>query len=284
MNSYNSLNEIQNDKIKTALIKVETLQKEYEVTLQRYQESVKNYISSLQSDNTTFTALKGRSWWGSTGLSEASVSSQQECEDMCATNDKCSGATFNPVKKYCWTRTGDSSITVGTNDDYALILQQKQALSVMKQMNEKLLNINKEITDELTSIRPQVEEQYKEKNTKQQQLNESYQKLLEQKIEMDKQLREYYSIEQDETNQSLYVNQQNISMRFWVLITCLILLFTTKRMIGSSYLPLSMTIWLLIIIVLIILTYSLSTPSGFILWFLLILGIILMKTGNLPSP
>ena len=45
MNSYN---EIENDKLKTVLIKVEALQKEYEVTLQQYQESGKNYISALE--------------------------------------------------------------------------------------------------------------------------------------------------------------------------------------------------------------------------------------------
>ena len=44
-------NEIQNDKIKSTLIKVETLQKEYEVTLQQYQEAGKNYITSLQTES-----------------------------------------------------------------------------------------------------------------------------------------------------------------------------------------------------------------------------------------
>ena len=47
--------EIQNDKMKSALIKVEALQKEYEVILQQYQEAGKNYINSLQTANTTNT-------------------------------------------------------------------------------------------------------------------------------------------------------------------------------------------------------------------------------------
>ena len=33
-------NEMKNDKLQEAIIKVETLQKEYEVTLQQYQEAV----------------------------------------------------------------------------------------------------------------------------------------------------------------------------------------------------------------------------------------------------
>ena len=131
-------NEIQNDKIKSTMIKVETLQKEYEVILQQYQEAGKNYITSLQtgSSNTiNFRALQCRTWWGSDGLSEGVVNSQEECENMCATSDQCSGATFNPVKRYCWTRTGDNGITAGLDTDYALILQQTAALIIMKQLN-----------------------------------------------------------------------------------------------------------------------------------------------------
>jgi hypothetical protein len=364
-----SINEMQNDKIKSTLMKVETLQKEYEVTLQQYQEAGKTYISSLQTassnpcanyqkdstgisqacydqiwseqgctgptqdvnseylksltidelvndsylwatltddtrrkgcygdstnyttntspvypNTTVFTALKGRTWWGTGGLSEGRVNSQEECENMCANSSQCSGAVFNPVKRYCWTRTGESGITAGRDDDYALITQQKAALSVMKYLNERLLDLNNQIKDSLQSINPEVREQYEEKNQKQQELNSSYNQLLEQKIELDKQLQEYYSVEQEESNQAIYVNQQNVSFRFWVLITCLVLLITIKRMFGTESVPISMTIWLLIIIVLIILTYSLSTPAGFIMWFILIFSIVLMKTGNLPSP
>lgn len=286
MNSYNFINEMQNDKIKSTLIKVETLQKEYEVTLQQYQESGKNYITSLQTNSSTnvFTALKGRTWWGTKGLSEGTVESQEECENMCANSSECSGATFNPVKRYCWTRSGEADISIGNDDTYALITQQKAALSVMKYLNDKLLDLNKQISEQLQNINPEVRKQYEEKNQKQQELNESYNKLLEQKIELDKQLQEYYSIDQEEGNQYMYVNQQNVSFRFWVLITCLILLITIKQIFGAGSPPISMTIWLLIIIVLIILTYSLSTPSGFLMWFILLVYIFLSKSGNLPSP
>jgi hypothetical protein len=364
-----SINEIQNDKIKSTLIKVESLQKEYEVTLQQYQEAGQNYISSLQTvssnpcanynkdstgisqacyekiwadqgctntpqdvsteylksltidglvndsylwatltddthrkgcygdstnyttntapvnpNTSVFTALKGRTWWGTGGLSEGAVNSQEECEDMCANSSECSGATFNSVKRYCWTRTGDIGISAGTDSDYALITQQKAALSVMKTLNERLLEINNQITSELQSINPQVKEQYEEKNQKHQELSSSYNHLLEQKIEIDKQLQEYYSIEQEENNQSIFVIQQNVSYRFWVLITCLVLLITITKMFGSESPPLSITFWLIIIIVLIILTYSLSTPAGFLMWFVLLVSIVLMKSGNLPSP
>ena len=242
--------------------KVESLQKEYDVILQQYQEAVKNYISSLQSNTYNFTSLQGRTWWGKNSLSEGPVNDEKECENMCANSDKCSGATFNSVKRYCWTRSGDNEITAGTDSDYALITEQKAILSMMKYFNEKLLNLNKQIRDELKNTNTEVKQQYDNKNQKQQEMYYYYKKLLEQKIELDKQIKEYYSIEEDESNQTIYVNQQNIYFKIWIIITCLILLITVNKIFNiNNYASFSL-------IVIIILTYSLRNPSGFFILFI----------------
>jgi hypothetical protein len=286
--------EIQNDKVKESLLKVAVLQKEYEVTLQQYQEAGQNYINTLQRNTftstsnsntapTNFAALPGRTWWGTNGVAEGAVNSQEECESMCANTENCSGATFNPVKRYCWARSGDNSVTPGTDNDFALIPKQKAALIVMKSLNDNLLRLNNQIQTELQNIHPDVQKQKLEKNIKQIQLNGSYQQLLEQKMEMDRQLQEYYSIDEENVNQSLYVDQQTSSLRLWVLITCLVLIVTIRKMFGLG-IETTVVIWLLIIIILIVLTYTLSSPAGFLMWFIVLITLILMKTGNLPSP
>lgn len=252
-------NEIENDKVDSSLVNIEALQKEYEVTLQQYQESVKNYISALQSSNDSnsnskYVSLKERTWWGSEALSEGTATTKEECETMCANSENCSGATFNPVKRYCWIRKGDSSVTPGESDDYALIPKQKAALNMMKTLNDKLLSLNKQIADEINYVNPQVEQQSEEMNTKYIQLNESYQQLLEQKLEMEKQLQEYSSVEEEYDNQSLYVNQQASYMKVWVIITAVIVLITMKSMYGDASPPMFFTVLLVGIIVLIIIT------------------------------
>ena len=97
---------------------------------------------------------------------------------------------------------------------------------------------------------------------------------------MEKQLQEYYSLEQDNENQTLFVNKQSIIMRFWVLITSIILLVTIYKMYGSDSPPFLMIFWLFIIIILILLTYTLNTPVGFVIWFIIIMAVILVKSGN----
>ena len=314
------MDEINNDKIKSAVIKVEALQKEYEVILQQYQESGKNLINILQNGNSNqcanyrrdstgisqkcyekiwgdqgctnfdlvdanstwsksqtldtlvndsflwatstsdthrkgcygdsktfttntepiypdtnlFTALKGRTWWGTSGLKEGTVSTQQECEDMCANSSQCSGATFNPVKRYCWTRSGDSTITTGKDDDYALITSKKEILSTMKYLNQQLLDLNNEITNELRNINPELKQQYEEKKTIQEQLNVSYDKLLEQNNSLKQDLEEHYSIEQEENNQTLFVNKESIYYKLWILLAFIVVFITIKQMVGIS--------------------------------------------------
>lgn len=288
MSSYKSIDEMQNDRIKSVLIKVEALQQEYGVTLQQYQEAINNFITTLQTEPKTepdrLTALQGRTWWGVKGLEEGTVSTQKECEDMCLNSSKCSGATFNPVKRYCWTRSGDSFITAGRASDYALITEEKAAISIMKYLNIRLLDLNQKITNELQNINPEIELQYNDKNAKQQQLTASYNTLIEQKMALDNELQEYYSIEEDKNNQTIFVNKENFLYRFWLLITCLILLLTIHQFFSSEFPPIYIIIWLIIIIVLISLTYILSSTSGLVMWSVFLLAIFLIKTGNLSTP
>ena len=203
---------------------------------------------------------------------------------MCDSDDKCSGATFNPVKRYCWTRTGQSSITPGLDTDSALVKKQTAAISVMKVFNDKLLNLNKQIANALLNINPQIKEQIEEKNKKQEELNKSYQQLLEQKSEMEKQKQSYNSINKYNQNQSLYTDEQNVSNRLWLLITFLIVWFTIRKMFNLPSPSFSFLIWLIIISSFIILTFNLTTSGGFLMCFGVFMWIILMKTGNLPSP
>lgn len=267
----------------SSLIKVESLQKEYEVTLQQYQEAVKNYISSLQTSNTitekSYVELKERAWWGSGKLAEGEAATQQECESMCASSANCSGATFNPVKRYCWTRTGDGPLTPGESDDYALIPKQKSTLIVMKSLNEKLLSINQQIISEMSKISPEVQQQTTEKNDTYKELDNSYQNLLEQKMEMERQLQEYYSIEEDYNNQTLYVNQKALSMKIWMLVCAIVLLVTITKMYGPESPPLFATLWLIILILFVVLSYTLSSPYGFVMWAIILIIAYLMKSS-----
>lgn len=263
---------------KTNLIQLEILEKEYENTLQQYQEAINNYILNITSNNESlnnnFVFLKGRTWWGSSGLTQTDASSQEVCQSMCASDIKCTGATFNEVKKYCWTRTGAGKLTVGYDDDYAIISKQTEATNNLKILNNRLLQLNEQILSTIKQLQPQDETINKELNNIHISLIEEYTKLLEQKAVIDKQINEYLSVRELLNNQEIYVTQQNTQVRFWMLIAILIFLFTLKGLYGSNSLPIEITFWVFIVLILLVLSFTLRTPNGFFLLFLVIFYIL----------
>jgi hypothetical protein len=67
-------------------------------------------------------ATPGKCFWGKRPIREFSTSSMDDCEKACVSDDKCSGAVFNQVKKYCWLRrfTANPALVNCLQTDYAL--------------------------------------------------------------------------------------------------------------------------------------------------------------------
>ena len=189
----------------------------------------------IYPDTILFNVLKGKTWWGTSGLKEGTVSTQKECEDMCANTAQCSGATFNPVQRYCWARKGIAPITAGKDHEYALIITSKQEmLSTIRNLNQQLLDLNNKITIELQNINPELIKQYNAKASIQQQLNVSYDELLEQNVALQEDLDENYSLEQEENNQTLFVNKESLYFKLWILLTFIIVFITITQIIGGN--------------------------------------------------
>jgi hypothetical protein len=227
----------------------------------------------INTNTTQFTALKGRTWWGTSGISEGSAESIEECQNRCASDINCSGATFNDVKKYCWLRTGESNITPGIiESDYAIITKKKEASINLKTINDRLIQLNDEIVEQFKSIT-----KTEEMDNTYLLLTNQYKKLSEEKILIDKQIQEYFSVEETLVNQELYVSQQNITMRFWMIIVCLILLFTLKKLYGDGSLPIEFTFWIFVILLLLVLSFTLRTPTGFFIFFIVVFYILVLR-------
>jgi hypothetical protein len=201
---------------------------------------------------------------------------------MCAADSSCTGATFNPVKKYCWTRGGDGSISVGQPDDYALIPKLRSVTIILNGINNKLMDINEELRAETKKLNPVLKQEKQENESKQQKFDQYYNDLSDDKLEMAKLLNQYNSIESDLNDQTLFVEQQNLSYRMWVLVIIILLLVTFKKLTGvSSESPsVNKIINMALILAIIMLIYCLSKPSGFAS---LGLAIILLLIYNMKS-
>jgi hypothetical protein len=234
-----------------------------------------------------FAQLPGRTWWGTYSIKEGSAETKDDCISMCATDSNCTGATFNEVKRYCWTRGGDGSLSVGTSDDYALIPKLKSIVIVLSGLNDKLMDINKQLQGEIKKLNPILKEEREENEAKQQKFDQYYYDLSDDKAEMAKLLNEYNSVEAELDNQTLVVEQQNLSYRIWILLSIILILITLKKMRGDdtegSVVDKIITFGLLIAIIMFI--FSLSKPSGFasLGLALILLLVYKLKSGGVSS-
>ena len=231
-----------NEVISTALINVSKLEQRYEVVLTQYQEALQNYIQDLQipeqERNDNFVKLSGRAYWGTGRLTQGAVATETECESMCASNSSCTGATFNPSYPYCWTRTGDSILTAGNDDDIAIIPSRKASSLNLKSLNKQLLELNNEIMNEMEIASPQTNALEDSKNAKNEELLIYYNNLVEQKIVIDNQIREYDSIVENNIEETLYVQREYMTYTFWLIIVIIMAIILCCLFLGYDTLGL----------------------------------------------
>ena len=147
-------------------IKLQSLEKEFDVVMKMYEEAYKTYVSSM-SDNivvtsgsdasttappTKYIVLKNHNYWGKTGLKEGTVNSSDECQTMCSDFGNCEGATYNSSKNYCWARSGEGKVALSDDpDDNAIVPQLKLNAIILKTLNDKLIDLNTQINSELSA-------------------------------------------------------------------------------------------------------------------------------------
>jgi hypothetical protein len=233
--------------------------------------------------NVPYQAIQGKTWWGTSGLSEGTAATQADCEYMCSTTSSCTGATFNPVKRYCWTRTGEGILSIGSDTDYALLPKQKAALLNMQSINKQLIELNQKISQQMENMEPQLVHNRDKILEQQGMLKNTYNNLLEQKLEMEKQFQELNSLDREAIDQNLTANSFNLSLRLWSLLLCLVFVIFLRRIYGGTGLGVSLIFWTVIIIIIVLLSLSLDTAAGFLMWSLALLIIFFMQIGYLPS-
>jgi hypothetical protein len=229
-----------------------------------------------------FTELPGRTWWGTYGIKEGPASTKEECISMCASDSSCTGATFNPVKRYCWARGGDGTVSVGLTDDNALIPKLKGILLILGALNDKLISINEELRRETKKITPKLNEEKENNEKKRQKFDQYYNELYYDKSEMAKLLNEYNSIDADLNDQTLVVNQENLSLRLWTLVAIILSFVVFKKMVGSSSdetVSADFIISKVFILFIFISIFSISKPAGFATMGFLLISLIIYKVN-----
>jgi hypothetical protein len=276
-----------NENLNSDILKIDALEKEYNTVLKQYEEAYKNCNTELQNSlnakQNSFKTFTNRAYWGTAGLKEGTVGSQTDCENMCASDVTCSGATFNPVQKYCWTRSGKGTLSPTSNTTVALLPTVKGCVLTLKSLNDRLIEINKQLTEVISTTNSQLVIAEASNNNSKAKLYNYYRQLLKERLQMGKILSDYKTIDNENENQSLYVLSQDNTLRAWILTACILILIVVNKMLGNETSVVKL-FWATMMTLLLIASFSISNASGFIVWCALILIIVLMKMDIIPNP
>jgi hypothetical protein len=275
----------------SAILKLQLLENEFNLVMQQYEQANLNYIASMQSSGLSnqtanFISIPGRVFWGTAGLKEGNVDTEDECKALCSSDLLCTGATYNSDKAYCWTRSGEGSISVGLSSDSALITETADNMKSIKQLNDRLTNLNSQITTVLNDIVPEDEAQVTEKDQQKADLQSVYQQLLADRKNIEEMLKEYEMISTKYNDQTIYVEQSNSTYILWFIFAILIVIFTLKLMLFPERKsnPVRVIFWFFIAVIFIIVTTRLNTAPGFLLWGIIIVMVAFMQMRIIPSP
>lgn len=275
----------------SAILKLQILENEFSLVMKQYEQAHMNYISSLQShgalnDSNKFVSLQGRVFWGTAGLKEGNVDSEDSCKALCSSDPLCTGATYNSAKAYCWTRSGKGDIAVGLDTDYALITEVTQNINTIKQLNDRLTDLNKRIEKTLSEIVPEQQAHIEDKNAKQTRLQKVYQQLLVDRQNIDEMIKESKMLDQQYSDNSIYVEQSNSTFILWFIFAILVIFYTIKLQFfpNAPNNPVRFIFWFCITLLFAIVTTHLNSAPGFFLWGLIIVMVAFIQMKILPSP
>jgi len=247
------------DGTKSIVLNLETLSKEYDVTLKMYTSAQSDYINSLSKEGKTILIdIKGQAFWGTNSISGNISESVEDCKALCSNTENCSGATFNSDKKYCWIRSGNGSSIPALPNDYAIIPSSVSYLNNMKNINIKLADINKKILDITKASKPLYNIQDEQRFIKNDELNKNYEDLNNERDRIDILIKKYEQLDNAENISSIDLNRSSlIYIILFVVLTTLITVFINFIVNAgpNTFQDNNRNYFILILLILLILTY-----------------------------
>ena len=209
------------------------------VTNPNYNASTYNKSSTPQYniDQQPLVSIKGSTYWGTSSVGQNNSATLQECKASCAQTKGCTGATFNataPQRQSCLLRGGDSSVTTGTTEDYAIITKGKQLLNVVKTINQKLSDVNQKIQEITASQEAAYNTQSQERHFKTADLETQFKQLNEDRDKINGLSGKYQTLDQAQIQTVLTVAQRYYTFVLLVLLAIIAVYLLFNFAVSSS--------------------------------------------------
>ena len=197
-----------------------------------------------------------------------------ECSDLCA-NSNCSASVFNTLLNTCSIYKTPGTLQKGTEDDTTMIPYNRRKLLIITELNNNLKNIVQDITIETNTVLKENELSLGQKQISLDEYNKNKKKLENLQSQLLEQQEEYNSLETELTNSSSII-MRNVNMYYvmWIFLIFLIVMIL-KNIFAPNVSNPDNLFWIILIICIILASYNINNPYGYLLWCILILIFIL---------
>jgi hypothetical protein len=212
-----------------------SLELEFSNILKQYENEYANYISTLNnlSSVQNYNILPNSTFWGTNGISNNSSSSVNDCQALCSANPNCSGATFNSNTQSCYLRSGISNIQNSSSSESALMKETTTSLINLQNLNNKLTSLNSQIVSTINLIQPISNEEMNMNEEKKKILMQTFIHLTEERENINKILKEYYSYDQSISNDSIHVKQSNMHFNILLIFAVILIIFVAGILVKT---------------------------------------------------
>ena len=287
-------------------LKMESLEKKFNFVMKQYEEAFNNYVSYLEYlaslkpniknshenndsldissqmiDSRNFIVLKGVTFFGESGLNDTTSKTVEECQALCENDINCSGATFNSDNETCLLRKGKGGIETGEENDNAIVDILNYYMNILKKYNEKLLEINDEMKKEIENSKSESISVNNEYEGKSKDLLNIYNKLLEDKQNIDLGMKDIVTLNEQNNESSLIVvsNSYSYSFFFFIMLITFVLMIYFISGIGKSNMVgggkkdlINDTFFDFILLILFLgLAFYFKKLAGFVIWALFVI-------------
>jgi NADH:ubiquinone oxidoreductase subunit 3 (subunit A) len=285
------------------ILSLETLQQEYSNALLNYQKASQTLINDLQksSGKTNLITLPGTvnmgngqdGWLNGNGQNVASGS---ECMALCENTPGCSGATYNSDTQNCIIRSGEVNAIPYKSNYTSYVEKSKVNLTNVQMWNNRLIDIIQQINSIVINETPYYEGQMQEQNTNTSSLKTDLAQLLEEQAYLNNAVQEYESNLNSRQETGLNTSQHYTQYIFYAVVLFFIIILFLKIVIfpkssgtqsgggSSSVSKMSDILFLLgLMVVFLGLGYIFKEKAGFIIVFIIIFLLVLVKMRLIPN-
>jgi len=172
---------------------LESLSNEFNILLNEYQDTYKNYINAINTDNKNLKTIPDFSFVG-TNTNTLNNSSLSNCQELCSSDLNCYGGTFNNISMSCILSNSPGTI-VNTPQSTAIVQEAIFYSHKLQELNSKLTDINKQIMNINNNKYNAIQIQKQEQTEKQYKaLNHNYEILTNERKEIERIIREHETL------------------------------------------------------------------------------------------